>query len=84
MEEEVFDPDEPDEPDEADELDEPDELDEFVEGELLLLSVLLDELSPLVLASELSLLSDGDAVLFTSVFSPLFSDFASGSLSLSE
>ena len=52
MEEEVFDPDEPDEPDEADELD------EFVEDELLLLSLLLDELSPLVLPSELPLLSD--------------------------
>ena len=75
MEEEAFDP---------DELAEPDELDEFVEGELLLLSLLLDELSLLVFPSELPLLSDGDAVLFTSVFSPLFSDFASGSLSLSE
>jgi len=52
VEEEVFDPDEPDEPDEADELD------ESVEEELLLLSLLLDELSPLVLPSELPLLSD--------------------------
>jgi hypothetical protein len=49
VEEEVFDPDVPDEPD---------ELDEFVEDELLLLSLLLDELSPLVLPSELPLLSD--------------------------
>jgi hypothetical protein len=52
VEEGVFDPDEPDE------LDEPDEADEFVEGELLLLSLLLDELSTLVLPSELPLLSD--------------------------
>lgn len=42
-------------PDEPDELD---ELDEFFEDELLLLSLLLDELSPLVLPSELPLLSD--------------------------
>jgi hypothetical protein len=76
--EEEFDP---DEPDELGELDEPDE---FVEDELLLLSPLLEELSPLDLLSELPLLSDGDAVLFTSVFSPLFSDLASGSLSFSE
>lgn len=55
VEEEVLDP---DDPDELDEPDEPDELDEFVEGELLLLSLLLDELSPLVLPSELPLLSD--------------------------
>ena len=55
VEEEVLDP---DEPDELDEPDEPDELDEFVEGELLLLSLLLDELSTPVLPSELPLLSD--------------------------
>ena len=81
VEEEVLDP---DDPDELDEPDEPDELDEFVEVELLLLSLLLDELSPPALPSELPLLSDGVAALFTSVFSPLFSAFASGSLSLSE
>jgi len=52
VEEGVFDPDEPDE------LDEPEEADELVEGELLLLSLLLDELSTLVLPSELPLLSD--------------------------
>jgi hypothetical protein len=45
-------------PDESDEL-ELDELDESVEDELLLLLPLLsDELSPLVLPSELPLLSD--------------------------
>ena len=44
-------------PDEPDEL-ELDELDESVEEELLLLSLLLDELSSLVLPSELPLLSD--------------------------
>jgi hypothetical protein len=55
VEEELFDPDELAEPDEPAE---PDELDEFVEGELLLLSLLLDELSPLALPSELPLLSD--------------------------
>jgi len=53
VEEEAFDPD-----DEPDELDVLDELDEFVEGELLPLSLLLDELSPLVFPSELPLLSD--------------------------
>ena len=42
-------------PDEPDELD---ELDEFFEDELLLLSLLLDELSPLVLPSEFPLPSD--------------------------
>lgn len=52
VEEEAFDPD-----DEPDELGVLDELDEFVEGELLL-SLLLDELSPLVFPSELPLLSD--------------------------
>ena len=55
VEEEVFDPDDPDELDGPEELDEPDE---FVEDELLLLSLLLDELSPLVLPSEPPLLSD--------------------------
>lgn len=50
VEEEAFDPD--------DELDELDVLDEFVEGELLLLSLLLDELSALAFPSELPLLSD--------------------------
>jgi hypothetical protein len=55
VEEELFDPDELADPDEPAE---PDELDEFVEGELLLLSLLLDELSPLALPSELPLLSD--------------------------
>lgn len=44
-------------PDESDEV-ELDELDESVEDELLLLPLLLDELSPLVLPSELPLLSD--------------------------
>lgn len=71
-------------PDESDELD---ELDELVEDELVLLSLLLlplGELSPLVLLPELLLLSDGVVELLTSVFSPLFSDLASGSLSLSE
>ena len=53
VEEEAFDPD-----DEPDELDVLDELDEFVEGELLPLSLLLDELSPLAFPSELPLLSD--------------------------
>jgi len=74
-------------PDELDELDELGELeDELVEALLLLplLLLLLDELSVLDLFSEVPLLSDGVASLFTSVFSPLFSDFAPGSLSLSE
>lgn len=76
-EEEVFDP------DESDELDEPDEV---VEDEVLLLSLLplSDELSLLGLLSEFPLLSDGDVEFFTSVFSPLFSGLALGSLSLSE
>ena len=80
-----------DEGEEADELELDDneaveELCEFGElgvDELLLsLPLLLDEPSLLGLLSELPLLSD--AVLVTSVFSPLFSDLASGSLSLSE
>ena len=73
----------PEEPEAVDELD---ELCELVVGvdEPVLLSLLLlvDELSLLDLVSEFPLPSD--AVLFTSVFSPLFSDLASGSLSLSE
>ena len=77
-----------DEVEEADELDpeEVEELDELGADELLLLSLLLllDELSPLGLLSEVPLLSASDVELFTSVFSPLFSDWATGSLSLSE
>ena len=73
---------------ELDELDseEVEELDELGADELLLLSLLLlfDELSPLGLLSEVPLLSASDVELFTSVFSPLFSDWATGSLSLSE
>jgi len=73
---------------ELDELDseEVEELDELGAEELLLLSLLLllDELSPLGLLSEVPLLSASDVELFTSVFSPLFSDWATGSLSLSE
>ena len=73
---------------ELDELDseEVEELDELGADELLLLSLLLllDELSPLGLLSEVPLLSASDVELFTSVFSPLFSDWAPGSLSLSE
>ena len=64
-----------------DELDEPDEFVELDDGVLVLL---LDALSPLVLLSELPLLSDFTSELFTSVFSPLFSGLALGSLSLSE
>ena len=71
----------PDELVEPVELDEPDEL---VELDADLLVLLLDELSPLVLLSEFPLLSDFTSELFTSVFSPLFSDLALGSLSLSE
>ncbi|MDH5563265.1 MAG: hypothetical protein OEY91_06530 [Nitrospirota bacterium] len=70
-----------------DELDELDELGELVEESLLLpllLLLLLDELSVLDLLSEVPLLSDAVVSLLTSVFSPLFSDFAPGSLSLSE
>jgi hypothetical protein len=73
---------------ELDELDseEVEELDELGADELLLLSLLLllDELSPLGLLSEVPLLSASDVELFTSVFSPLFSDWAPGSLSLLE
>ncbi len=73
---------------EADELEpeEVDVLDEFDVVELLLLSLLLlsDELSLLGLLSEFPLLSDSDVELLTSVFSPLFSGLALGSLSLSE
>ncbi len=73
---------------ELDELDseEVEELDELGADELLLLSLLLllDELSPLGLLSEVPLLSASDVELFTSVFSPLFSNWATGSLSLSE
>jgi hypothetical protein len=71
----------PEEPEELDELDEPVELDGLDED---VLSLLLDELSLLVLLSELPLLSDFVSELFTSVFSPLFSGLALGSLSLSE
>lgn len=61
-------------------------LDELGVDELLVLSLLplSDELSPLGLLSEFPLLSDSDVELLTSVFSPLFSGFALGSLSLSE
>ncbi len=74
-------------PDELEELDELGELDEPVEESLLLpplLLLLLDELSVLDLLSEVPLPSEGVASLLTSVFSPLFSDFSPGSLSLSE
>ena len=73
-------------PEEVDGLDELCVLDEFGVDELLLLSLLLlsDELSLLVLLSEFPLLSDSDVELLTSVFSPLFSGLALGSLSLSE
>ncbi len=71
---------------EGDELEEPCVLDELDAEELLLLSLLLfsEELSLLGLLSEVPLLSDSDVELLTSVFSPLFSGFALGSLSLSE
>jgi hypothetical protein len=71
-------------PDEPDELDELDESDELVELDVDVLVLLLDELSPLVVLSELPLVSDFVSELFTSVFSPLFSGLALGSLSLSE
>ena len=73
-------------PEEVDGLDEPCVLDEFDADELLLLSLLLfsDEPSLLGLFSEFPLLSDSDVELLTSVFSPLFSGLALGSLSLSE
>jgi len=73
-------------PDELDELDELGELEDVLVEALLLLPLLLllDELSVLDLLSEVPLLSAGVASLFTSVFSPLFSDFTPGSLSLSE
>lgn len=71
---------------EVDGLDEPFVLDELDADELLLLSLLLlsDELSLVALLSEVPLLSDSEVELLTSVFSPLFSGLALGSLSLSE
>jgi len=80
--------DELDPEEEVEELEAPGELDELGVDELLppLLSllVLFEVLSPLDLLSEVPWPSDWEAELFTSVFSPLFSDLASGSLSLSE
>ncbi len=73
-------------PEDVDGLDELCVLDELGVDELLPLSLLLlsDELSLFVLLSEFPLLSELGAELLTSVFSPLFSGFALGSLSLSE
>jgi hypothetical protein len=67
-------------------LGEPDELGDAVVEELLLLSLLLlfDPPLPLGLVSGVSLPSFGDVEFFTSVFSPLSSGLAPGSLSLSE
>ncbi len=74
------------EPEEVDGLEAPCVLDELDADELLLLSLLLlsDEFSLVGLLSEVPLLSDSDTELLTSVFSPLFSGLALGSLSLSE
>ncbi len=73
-------------PEEVDGLDEPCVLVEFDAEALVLLSLLFlsEELSLLVLPSDVSLLADSEVELLTSVFSPLFSGFALGSLSLSE
>lgn len=77
-----FDPD----PEEEEDSDELGVLDELGEDELLLLSLPLvfEELSPLGLLSEFPLLSAWVVELLTSVFSPLSSGLAFGSLSLSE
>ena len=75
----------PVEDDELDWLGELDELGVVEEDEALLSPPLFgDALSPLDLVSESPLPSVAVVELFTSVFSPLFSDLASGSLSLSE
>ena len=71
-------------PVEDEELDGLGELDELgvvdEDGALVSPPLFVDVLSPLDFASESPLPSE----LFTSVFSPLFSDLTSGSLSLSE
>jgi hypothetical protein len=73
-------------PEEDEDSDELGAVDELGVDELLLLSLLLslEEPSPLDLLSEFPLLSAWVVELLTSVFSPLFSGLALGSLSLSE